>query len=77
MSERPTVTGNDRRVIPWLLFGLLVLFGGIYVAGGLDQRTGSRAVRPVSGVAIGGLRTGCRPRRAAPPRASTAGRPSR
>lgn len=47
---------NDRRVIPWLLFGLVVLFGGIYVAGYLA--TSDRVPRgtTVSGVAIGGLR---------------------
>ena len=47
---------NDRRVIPWLLFGLLVLFGGVYVAGYLF--TSDRVPRgtTVSGVEIGGLR---------------------
>jgi vancomycin resistance protein YoaR len=47
---------NDRRVIPWLLFGLVVLFGGLYVAGYLA--TSDRVPRgtTVSGVAIGGLK---------------------
>jgi vancomycin resistance protein YoaR len=46
---------SDRRVIPWLLFGLLVLFGGVYVAGYLA--TSDRVPRgtTVSGIAIGGL----------------------
>ena len=47
---------NDRRVIPWLLAGLLVLFGGLYVAGYLF--TSDRVPRgtTVSGVELGGLR---------------------
>jgi vancomycin resistance protein YoaR len=47
---------NDRRVIPWLLFGLIVLFGGLYVAGYLA--TSDRVPRgtTVSGVALGGLK---------------------
>ncbi len=47
---------NDRRVIPWLLFGLVVLFGGLYVAAYLA--TSDRVPRgtTVSGVDIGGLR---------------------
>ncbi len=47
---------NDRRVIPWLLFGLIVLFGGVYVAGYLA--TSDRVPRgtTVSGVALGGLK---------------------
>jgi vancomycin resistance protein YoaR len=47
---------NDRRVIPWLLLGLVVLFGGVYVAGYLA--TSDRVPRgtTVSGVAIGGLK---------------------
>jgi vancomycin resistance protein YoaR len=47
---------NDRRVIPWLIFGLVVLFGGLYVAGYLF--TSDRVPRgtTVSGVEIGGLK---------------------
>jgi vancomycin resistance protein YoaR len=47
---------NDRRVAAWLLFGLVVLFGGLYVAGYLF--TSDRVPRgtTVSGVDIGGLR---------------------
>ena len=54
-EPRPYRT-NDRRVIPWLLFGLVVLFGGLYVAGYLA--TSDRVPRgtTVSGVDIGGLR---------------------
>ncbi len=53
MTDTPFRT--DRRVIPWLLFGLLVLFGGLYVAGYLF--TSDRVPRgtTVSGVEIGGL----------------------
>jgi vancomycin resistance protein YoaR len=47
---------SDRRVIPWLLAGLLVLFGGVYVTGYL--LTSDRVPRgtTISGVDIGGLR---------------------
>ena len=45
MSRDPYST-SDRRVIPWLLFGLLVLFGGLYVAGYAWPVTGCRAGRP-------------------------------
>ena len=46
---------NDRRVIPWLLLGLLVLFGGAYVTA--YAVAGDRVPRgaTVSGVKIGGL----------------------
>ena len=30
--DRDPYRTNDRRVIPWLLLGLVVLFGGVYVA---------------------------------------------
>ena len=56
MIDQPYRDRNsDRRVIPWLLLGLLVLFGGVYVAGYLA--TSDRVPRgtTVSGVAIGGL----------------------
>ena len=55
MSDQPFRT-NDRRVVPWLLLGLLVLFGGLYVTGYL--LTSDRVPRgtTVSGVEIGGLR---------------------
>jgi vancomycin resistance protein YoaR len=47
---------NDRRVIPWLLVGLIVLFGGVYVAGYFF--TSDRVPRgtTISGVDIGGMR---------------------
>jgi vancomycin resistance protein YoaR len=47
---------SDRRVIPWLIVGLLVLFGGVYVTGYL--LTSDRVPRgtTISGVDIGGLR---------------------
>ncbi len=56
MSEPPDRDRtNDRRVIPWLLFGLLVLFGGLYAAGYVF--TSDRVPRgtSVGGVTIGGL----------------------
>ncbi|QNN51713.1 VanW family protein [Nocardioides mesophilus] len=56
MSDEPyPYRTSDRRVIPWLLFGLLVLFGGLYVAGYL--LTSDRVPRgtTVAGVQIGGL----------------------
>ncbi|MGI8900712.1 MAG: hypothetical protein ACR2HA_07240, partial [Nocardioides sp.] len=53
MSDAPYRT-NDRRVIPWLLLGLVVLFGGVYVAGYVV--TSDRVPRgtTVSGIDIGG-----------------------
>ena len=47
---------NDRKVATWLLLGLIVLFGAVYVAG--YYFTGDRVPRgtTVAGVAIGGLR---------------------
>jgi vancomycin resistance protein YoaR len=55
-AEPENYRTNDRRVVPWLLFGLVVLFGGLYVAGYLA--TSDRVPRgtTVSGVAIGGLK---------------------
>jgi vancomycin resistance protein YoaR len=55
VSDQPFRT-SDRRVVPWLLLGLLVLFGGLYVTGYL--LTSDRVPRgtTVSGVEIGGLR---------------------
>ena len=57
MSRDPYST-NDRRVIPWLLFGLLVIFGGLYLAG--YAAAGDRVPRDatVAGVKIGGLTPG-------------------
>jgi len=51
-----TFRTSDRRVVPWLLVGLLVLFGGVYVTGYL--LTSDRVPRgtTVSGVEIGGMR---------------------
>ena len=56
MSDQPyRQRNNDRRVGAWLLTGLAVLFGGLYVAGYLF--TGDRVPRgtSVAGVEIGGL----------------------
>jgi vancomycin resistance protein YoaR len=46
---------NDRRVIPWLLFGLVAIFGAVYVAG--YYVTSDRIPRgtSVGGIEIGGL----------------------
>ncbi|HEU4512449.1 MAG TPA: VanW family protein [Nocardioidaceae bacterium] len=57
MTDLPSKErSTDRRVITWLLVGLIVLFGGLYVAGYLF--TGDRVPRgtTVAGVNIGGLR---------------------
>ena len=56
--ERDPYKTNDRRVIPWLLLGLIVLFGGLYVAG--YALAGDRVPRgaSVAGVKVGGLRPG-------------------
>ena len=56
MTDEPYPRTNDRRVVSWLLFGLLVLFGGLYLAGYLF--TSDRVPRDttVAGVDIGGLR---------------------
>lgn len=55
MSDQPFHT-SDRRVVRWLLAGLLLLFGGLYAMGYL--LTSDRVPRgtTVSGVEIGGLR---------------------
>ena len=56
MSDEPyRYRTNDRRVIPWLLFALVVLFGGLYVAG--YYFTSDRIPRgtTVSDVRIGSL----------------------
>ena len=56
MSDQPFAERtNDRRVGAWLLLGLIVLFGGLYVAGYVF--TGDKVPRgtTVAGVAIGGL----------------------
>jgi vancomycin resistance protein YoaR len=46
---------NDRRVVPWLLFGLVVLFGALYVA--CYWFTSDRIPRgtTVDGISIGGM----------------------
>jgi len=46
---------NDRRVIPWLLFGLVVIFGALYVA--CYWFTSDRIPRgtTVDGISIGGM----------------------
>lgn len=54
MSERPYVERtNDRRVVWWLLVGLVVIFGGLYVAGYLF--IGDKVPRntTVAGVEVG------------------------
>ncbi len=56
MSEAPfSYRTNDRRVVPWLLFGLVVLFGALYVA--CYWFTSDRIPRgtTVDGIAIGGI----------------------
>ncbi|MGH3443846.1 MAG: hypothetical protein ACRDPB_00590 [Nocardioidaceae bacterium] len=57
MPDRPpdAYRTSDRRVIPWLLVGLLVIFGGVYVAGYV--LTSDRLPRgtTVAGVPLGGL----------------------
>ncbi len=55
MSDQPYRT-NDRRVVPWLLLGLLVLFGGVYVTGYLLASDRVPRGTTVEGVEIGGLR---------------------
>jgi vancomycin resistance protein YoaR len=56
--QRDPYKTNDRRVIPWLLLGLLVLFGGLYVVGYV--LAGDRVPRgaTVAGVSIGGMQPG-------------------
>ena len=56
MSDAPyPYRTNDRRVIPWLLFGLAVIFGALYVA--CYWFTSDRIPRgtTVDGVSIGGM----------------------
>jgi len=55
VSDEPYRT-SDRRVVPWLLLGLLVLFGGVYVTGYLLASDRVPRGTTVSGVEIGGLR---------------------
>jgi vancomycin resistance protein YoaR len=54
VTDQPFRT-SDRRVIPWLLFGLLVLFGGVYVAGYLVTSDRIPRGTTVADVAVGGL----------------------
>ena len=57
MTDEPrTYRTNDRRVIPWLLFGLVVLFGGLYVAAYLATTDRVPRGTTVNGVDIGGLK---------------------
>ena len=53
--DRDPYRTNDRRVIPWLLLGLVLLFGGVYLAA--YAVTGDRVPRgaTVAGVHIGGM----------------------
>ena len=53
--DRDPYQTNDRRVIPWLLLGLVVLFGGVYV--GAYALTSDRVPRgaTVAGVDVGGM----------------------
>ena len=56
MSDAPfSYRTNDRRVVPWLLFGLVVLFGALYVA--CYGFTSDRIPRgtTVDGISIGGM----------------------
>ena len=56
MSDAPfSYRTNDRRVVPWLLFGLVVLFGALYVA--CYWFTSDRIPRgtTVDGISIGGM----------------------
>ena len=46
---------SDRRVVPWLLFGLVVLFGAAYVAAYLFTSDRIPRGTTVSGIRIGGL----------------------
>ncbi|MGZ4776851.1 MAG: VanW family protein [Oryzihumus sp.] len=46
---------NDRRVIPWLLVGLVVLFGGAYAAAYAVSSSRVPRGTTVSGIEIGGL----------------------
>ncbi len=56
MSDEPyRYRTNDRRVIPWLLFALVVLFGGLYVTGYFFTSDRIPRGTTVSGVRIGGL----------------------
>jgi len=54
VKDAPSPLRRDRRVIRWLLLGLLLLFGGAYVAGYFF--TGDRIARgtTIAGVAVGG-----------------------
>jgi vancomycin resistance protein YoaR len=55
VTDEPFPRTNDRRVIPWLLFGLIVLFGAVYVAGYLFTNDRVPRGTTVAGVEIGGL----------------------
>ena len=56
MSERPyTYRTNDRKVVTLLLLGLLVLFGGVYVAGYLFSAGRIPTQTTIAGVSVGGL----------------------
>jgi vancomycin resistance protein YoaR len=56
VSDRPyAYRTNDRRVIPWLLFGLVVLFGGLYVAAHFFTNDRIPRGTTVSGVDVGGM----------------------
>ncbi len=62
MSEQRHHT-NDRRVIPGLLLGLLLLVGGAYVAAHSYLQDRIPANTKVDGIAVGGLRTAAAVRR--------------
>ncbi len=51
----PGYRTSDRRVIPWLLLGLVVLFGGMYVAACLYTSARLPRQTSVDGVDVGGM----------------------
>ena len=56
MSDQPFRPKNrDRRVVTWLLLGLIVLFGGLYVAGYFFTSDKVPRGTTVAGVDIGGM----------------------
>ena len=54
MTDEPYRT-NDRRVIPWLLLGLVLLFSALYVAGYLFTSDRIPRGTTVAGIKVGGM----------------------